>query len=114
MQNTPPKMFLRFFRWYAHPRLKDSIEGDLIEEYNERFKTRGKRSADFRFAMDVMLLFRPAILRPFKFNRNPTSYGMYKNYFTIAWRTFLKSKGYSFINITGLAVGLSGCLLIGL
>ncbi|MBN8651958.1 MAG: ABC transporter permease [Cytophagales bacterium] len=39
---------------------------------------------------------------------------MYKNYFTIAWRTFLKSKGYSFINIVGLAVGLSACLLIGL
>ncbi len=39
---------------------------------------------------------------------------MYKNYFTIAWRTFLKSKGYSFINIAGLAVGLSACLLIGL
>lgn len=39
---------------------------------------------------------------------------MYKNYFTIAWRTFLKTKGYSFINIAGLAVGLSACLLIGL
>ncbi len=39
---------------------------------------------------------------------------MYKNYFTIAWRTFLKSKGYSFINISGLAVGLAACLLIGL
>jgi putative ABC transport system permease protein len=39
---------------------------------------------------------------------------MYKNYFTIAWRTFLKSKGYSLINIAGLAVGLSACLLIGL
>ena len=39
---------------------------------------------------------------------------MYKNYFTIAWRSFLKSKGYSFINIAGLAVGLSACLLIGL
>jgi len=39
---------------------------------------------------------------------------MYKNFFIIAWRTFLKSKGYSFINIAGLAVGLSACLLIGL
>jgi putative ABC transport system permease protein len=38
---------------------------------------------------------------------------MYKNYFTFAWRTFLKSKGYSFINIAGLDVG-SACLLIGL
>lgn len=39
---------------------------------------------------------------------------MYKNYFTIAWRTILKSKGYSFINTSGLAVGLCACLLIGL
>jgi putative ABC transport system permease protein len=114
MQNMPPKIFLRFFRWYAHPKLRNSIEGDLIEEYNERFGSRGKRSADLRFVIDVVLLFRPAILRPFRFNQNPIPYGMYKSYFTIAWRSFLKSKGYSFINITGLAVGLSACLLIGL
>ena len=110
----PPKLFIRFFRWYAHPKLKDSIEGDLIEEYNERLHSRGKRAADFRFAIDVVLLFRPAILRRFRFNQDPIPYGMYKSYFMIAWRAFLKSKGYSFINITGLAVGLSACLLIGL
>ena len=39
---------------------------------------------------------------------------MYKSYFTIAWRTFLRSKGYSLINISGLAIGLSACLLIAL
>lgn len=49
----------------------------------------------------------------------PTAASVYlwsyvQNYFTIAWRAFLKSKGYSFINIAGLAVGLAACLLIGL
>jgi putative ABC transport system permease protein len=39
---------------------------------------------------------------------------MFKSYFTIAWRTFLRSKGYSLINIFGLAIGLSACLLIAL
>ena len=29
----PPKLPLRFFRWYAHPKLRDSIEGDLVELY---------------------------------------------------------------------------------
>jgi len=29
---------------------------------------------------------------------------MLKNYFMIAWRTLLKGKAYSVINITGLAV----------
>lgn len=39
---------------------------------------------------------------------------MLKNYLTIAWRTMSRHKGYSFINIAGLAAGLACCLLIGL
>jgi putative ABC transport system permease protein len=43
-----------------------------------------------------------------------TAYTMIKNYFKIAWRSLLKNKGYSFINISGLAVGMSVAILIGL
>src|SRR5688572_21964198 len=39
---------------------------------------------------------------------------MLKNYFKIAWRNLIKSKGYSAINIGGLAVGMSVAMLIGL
>lgn len=37
---------------------------------------------------------------------------MLKNYFKIALRNLVKHKGYSFINIAGLAIGISLCLLI--
>ncbi|MCE7040604.1 ABC transporter permease [Dyadobacter sp. CY312] len=37
---------------------------------------------------------------------------MLKNYLKIAWRNFLKQKVYSFINITGLGVGMACCVLI--
>src|ERR1700733_1054370 len=37
---------------------------------------------------------------------------MIKNYFKIAFRNLWKHKGYSAINIFGLAVGLATCLLI--
>jgi putative ABC transport system permease protein len=37
---------------------------------------------------------------------------MFKNYFKIALRTLWKSKGFSAINIIGLAIGLATCLLI--
>jgi len=37
---------------------------------------------------------------------------MIKNYFVITWRNIKRNKGFSFINITGLAVGMAACLLI--
>ena len=39
---------------------------------------------------------------------------MFKNYFKIAWRNLMKSKLFSFINILGLSVGLTCCMLITL
>ncbi|MBK8392420.1 MAG: ABC transporter permease [Saprospiraceae bacterium] len=39
---------------------------------------------------------------------------MIKNYVKIAWRNLLKSKLYSSINIIGLSIGISACILIGL
>ncbi|WP_350284789.1 ABC transporter permease [uncultured Croceitalea sp.] len=39
---------------------------------------------------------------------------MLKNYFKIAWRNLIKNKGYSAINIGGLAVGIAVAMLIGL
>ncbi|MFY0592117.1 ABC transporter permease [Roseivirga sp.] len=37
---------------------------------------------------------------------------MLKNYFKTAFRNLIKHKGYSFINISGLALGIASCLLI--
>jgi putative ABC transport system permease protein len=39
---------------------------------------------------------------------------MIKNYFKIAWRNLLRNKGYSSINIFGLAMGMAVAILIGL
>lgn len=37
---------------------------------------------------------------------------MFKNYFTIAFRKFRRNKFFSFINISGLAIGISASLII--
>src|SRR5688500_3435999 len=39
---------------------------------------------------------------------------MLKNYFTIAFRTLIRTKLYSFINIFGLSLGVACCLLLSL
>jgi hypothetical protein len=77
-------------------------------------KVSGKRSADFQFTIDVALLFRPGIIRPYNGFETVNSTAMYKNYFKTALRNLWKNKGYSAINIMGLAVGLAVTLVIGL
>lgn len=37
---------------------------------------------------------------------------MLKNYFKIAFRNLVRHKAFSFINITGLAIGIASCLLL--
>ncbi len=113
-KETPPKLFLRFFRWFCHPKLRDSIEGDITELYDERAKESGKRKADIKFIIDVLLLFRPGIIKPPEGYKNLNTYGMYKSYFKIGWRNLLRNKGYSMINIGGLAIGMTVAMLNGL
>ena len=108
----PPQLFLKIFRWYCHPKTQDYIEGDLMEVYERRVKEFGKRKADIRFIIDVVLLFRPGIIRPTEGYENLNNYGMIKSYFRIGIRNLLKSKGYSAINIGGLAVGLASFIII--
>ena len=39
---------------------------------------------------------------------------MFRNYFKISLRNLLRNKGFSFINLFGLTIGITCCLLIGL
>ncbi|MEJ1240817.1 ABC transporter permease [Chryseolinea sp. T2] len=108
----PPRAMLRLFRWYCHPRLADHIEGDLIEVHREWISKHGQGMANFRLAVELILLFRPGIIRPWQSPQFINTYSMYKSFIIVAWRNFQKSKGYSSINIFGLAIALTACMLI--
>ncbi|WP_194972635.1 ABC transporter permease [Aquiflexum lacus] len=112
-QPHPPKLPLRFFRWFCHRNLRDSIEGDLMELYGERVREIGKRKADWMFVKDVLLLFRPGIIKKMDEYQPVNNNGMYKSYFKIASRVIFRNKMYSSIHILGLTIGISFALLIG-
>ncbi|HYC84695.1 MAG TPA: ABC transporter permease, partial [Chryseosolibacter sp.] len=110
----PPHIFLRFFRWFCDPALLHYIEGDLMELYNERVGEKGKRKADLYFVLDVVLLFRPGIIKSFSESPFSNNHLMLKSYFTIGWRNLMRNKGFSLINVGGLAIGMAVAILIGL
>ncbi len=109
---SPPKFFLRFFRWYCHPQMLDYIEGDLMEVYDVQLKTLGKRKADLKFIIDVLLLFRPGIIKTAEEYQYLNNYGMYKSYFKIGWRNLIKNRNYSALSIIGLSVSIALSMLI--
>ena len=110
-RHTPPKFVHRFFLWFCHPSLRKYIEGDLLELYEQQLKSSGKRKADLQFIVDVLLLFRPGIIKPYESHTtNPIS--MINNYCKVAMRNILKYKVFSFINVFGLAMAMSVCMLV--
>lgn len=106
-QDSPPKLLLRIFKWFCHPDLHVYVEGDLLEIYQERLLKSSKRKANRRFLVDILMLFRPSIIRPFEGLKNSNNNIMFKNHFKISVRNLRKHKGYALINILGLSIGLA-------
>lgn len=102
---------LKLLEWICPPPLFEGIEGDLLEQFDADVKSVGHRLARRRLLFGALRFMRPAIIMRNRFRIQLISAGMIGNYFKITYRNILRSKGYSFINIFGLALGIASCLL---
>jgi putative ABC transport system permease protein len=108
----PPEFFLRFFRWFCDPSVCEDIEGDLTEMFQREVVAGNIRKARIRFSFNVIRLFRPGIIKKIGSYSSSNSSSMFKNYFITSVRSLMRNKGFSIINIIGLAVGLATFSLI--
>ena len=106
---TPPRWATRFLKWYCAPTLLDEIEGDLYEVFFVRVKKYGLRKARFLYMKEVLLFCKPTFFKQLTTSIMPRLIG---NYVKIAARNLFRQKGYSLINIAGLAIALAVTLLI--
>lgn len=109
-QANPPKYGRKLLRWFISDELFDDIDGDLTELFHDNTIALSHGKAKRQYLVNVLFSARNTHLRRKLNFYNPLV--MYKNYFKIAFRNLLKYKGYSFINIFGLALGMASCLLI--
>ena len=109
-QNKPDFLF-RILRWFCPPELLESIEGDLIEQYEEDQKNMSQQKAKLKLTLRTLAFLRPGIL--FR-NNNSVSLNMrlLSNHFKVSIRHLKKHWGYSLIHIIGLSVGIAACVLI--
>lgn len=108
----PPRLFLRFFRWFCDPVMAEDIEGDLQEMFQREANGGNLSKAKIKFSISVLKLFRPGIIKKSQQSSFIQPAPMFKNYFITAVRSLMRNKGFSAINIVGLAVGLATFSLI--
>jgi predicted permease len=107
MSSKPPviaKWLLSFFLNYKHP---ETMLADFEEIYRALANRQGRFLATLWYWSQIT-----TTLPSFINNSVYWSMIMIRNYLTIALRSLRKQKGYSFINITGLALGMACTMLI--
>jgi len=110
-KNSPPKWADRILEWYCDPNLIDEIQGDLHEGFYIRKSREGLFKARLFFIKEVFLSLK---WRNRKRNQPSNFRSMLSNYVKIAFRNFSRQKLYSFINVFGLALGITCVLLLTL
>ncbi len=102
-----PAIAEKLLKWILPASEKESITGDYEELYFDLFETKGRLFAGFWYRLQVLKSAWSVITVSLYWN-----FVMFKSYMKIAVRNFRKQKVYSFINISGLAVGMACCILI--
>ncbi|MEM8567243.1 MAG: FtsX-like permease family protein [Bacteroidota bacterium] len=108
---NPPKFWQCFLRWFCDSELYEEISGDLNEAFGERLANQGKYYARKKYRLDVIKFFKPYAWKKLHINRQHSP--LLKNYFKIGIRNILKHRGYSFLNATGLVIGMT-CVFLSL
>jgi putative ABC transport system permease protein len=101
----------RIVQWlmlkFIPPEERIYLQQAMLEVYNSLCTTKGRGVAGLWFLGQLMRSL-PALL----LNSLYWSFLMFKNYLKITLRNLKKNKIYSFINISGLAIGIACCILI--
>jgi putative ABC transport system permease protein len=110
-KHRPPEWADRFLEWYCAPRFIEEIQGDLHEAFYRRCQEVGSHWARWLFVVDVL---RSLSFSTFDYSLLPSrnTPSLLRNYTTLTFRNLLRRKVFSFINILGLAIGMTAFFLI--
>jgi putative ABC transport system permease protein len=106
----PPKLADRFLGWFCKNEILEEVKGDLHEFYLIEREEKTKRKANLVYWYHVLNFLRPFALKTK--TQNLINTVMFKNNLKIASRVLRRNKFYSFLNLSGLSVGVACCLLI--
>ncbi len=106
-KHIPPKIFEFFLQRLVPFPEREALIGDFAEMYARISESHGTHMASCWYTLHILKLI-PACLK----NHIYWSLKMIMNYLKISFRNMKRHKGYSLINVSGLAIGLASSFLI--
>lgn len=113
--NKPSEWLNKLLSICCPKELYEQIRGDLEEIYEYRRTKYSKPASDLIHLWEVISTIKLRLVVekiPSTLHYQKDHMAMFSNYFKIAYRNIIKHKAYSFINISGLAIGLTCFMLI--
>lgn len=113
----PPRWADWLLSQFCARHMLETIQGDLLEEFHHQVRLNGLSKARWQYGLEVLGFLKPQFIKKSSsefLSHSDFNFNMLYNYFKIAFRNLRNSKVYSAINIFGLALGLSTCLMITL
>jgi ABC-type antimicrobial peptide transport system permease subunit len=107
MNKKPPRLATWIIQRLLPINIRQSALGDFWEEFYYRIQNKGLFWARIYYWLLILKLL-PAFVK----NQGAWLFMMFNNYFRISVRNILKHKGFSLINLTGLAIGIACTILI--
>ena len=111
----------KLFAWYCENASIEDLQGDLEELFYANLKLMSVRKAKFKYWQQVLsLMFSYAITKRkqksayHQYSSTSINLAMIRNYLKIASRALFKQKIYTLINVLGLAIGMTSCILLAL
>ncbi|MEQ9443650.1 MAG: FtsX-like permease family protein [Cyclobacteriaceae bacterium] len=111
-ERRPPRWVDRLLESFCASHLLEEVQGDLQELYGEWVEEHGMKKAQWLYAFHSVKFFRLFALKREQYPHNVNQLAMIKNYLKVGIRNIFKYKVFSFINVFGLAVAMSVCMLI--
>ncbi len=105
-EKKPPQFLEQLLRFVLPKYVGDTALGDFKEEYEHLAGTRGNGSANLWYFIQIIKSIPAFIVDSIRWGSI-----MFRNYMKVTLRTIRRHKGFSFINIFGLAVGMA-CVVI--
>lgn len=106
MSNRTPRFWTNLFQWFCNDSFFEELQGDLEERFSINTQEKGLSRANRIYAKEVIKMVRPSVVRKVK-PQNFNNIAMFRNYSIVAFRSLVRNRLFSTINIIGLAISMA-------